>query len=368
MIVYLKQLVSWLSAVPRWLWDSTAHLWKTSFWNKVMLLVIATQITVVSSAYGIALWYQYTTNDTISLGTTFIPAYASYLGVSPEETMDALINDVGVRQFRLVSYWNETEPSNNTLDFKQLDWQFQKAETVDARITLSLGLRQPRWPECHEPEWASTLPDDQYQRELNGFIEAVVLRYKDSPSLVSYQLENEALLEDFGTCENFSRERLVSEYNLVKRLDGNTPIILSRSNNTPSWQTGDPQPDIVGMSIYRKVWDGSFTKRYFTYPLPSWYYAFLAGGQKILKGQDTIIHELQAEPWPPDGKGMTQISIDEQSKTFGAGDLQSRVAFAEQTGIPYADLWGAEYWYYRKQVLGDSSTWMDAKQVFRQQR
>ena len=125
------------------------------------------------------------------IGTTFIPAYAQSFGLDAEETMDALLNDVGVRHFRLVSYWNQLEPNAGTYDFSLLDWQFAKAEAKGAKITLGLGLRQPRWPECHMPDWARGEPVSQWQPQLEAFITAVVNRYKTSPALDSYQLENE---------------------------------------------------------------------------------------------------------------------------------------------------------------------------------
>src|SRR6185369_10552392 len=106
------------------------------------------------------------------LGVSFIPAYAESLGLDPQETMDALITQAGVRHFRLVSYWDQLEPAPGQYDFSLLDWQFKKAEAAGAHITLSLGLRQPRWPECHLPQWAANSPDDVWQRQLADFIAA----------------------------------------------------------------------------------------------------------------------------------------------------------------------------------------------------
>jgi beta-galactosidase GanA len=67
--------------------------------------------------------------------------------------MQAMIDDLGVRQFRLVSYWDKIEPEKGTYDFDELDWQFQKANDAHAKVSLAIGLRQPRWPECHMPSW-----------------------------------------------------------------------------------------------------------------------------------------------------------------------------------------------------------------------
>jgi hypothetical protein len=68
---------------------------------------------------------------------------------------------------------------------------------------------------------------------------------------------------------------------------------------------------------------------------------------------------------PPNGKNMRDISLAEQNKTFDAARFQSTLKFAKQTGIRHIDLWGAEYWYYRAQVLHDPSVWDTAKTAFK---
>jgi hypothetical protein len=194
----------------------------------------------------------------------------------------------------------------------------------------------------------------------------VVNRYKNNPALESYQLENEFYLNAFGQCNNFDRTRLATELALVKKLDPSRPVIMSRSNNYAGFSLKQPLPDVVGISIYRHVWSGPI-RHYLTYPFPSWYYAFLAGAEKILTGKPSIVHELQAEPWPPDGQGILNTSLAEQNKTFNAQTLKSTVHFGQQTGVKDVDLWGAEYWYYRAQVLHDPSVWNAARQVFAEQ-
>jgi beta-galactosidase GanA len=277
--------------------------------------------------------------------------------------MDAILDDINVRHLRLVSYWNQLESADGTYDFSLLDWQFEKAEAAGASVSLALGLRQPRYPECHMPEWAKKLPDGEWQLRLNRFIRSVVLRYKDSPALESYQLENEFFLRVFGECPDFDRQRLVGEYNLVKQLDPKHPIIVSRSNNAIGTPLGDPVPDKYGVTVYKRVWNAN-TKRYFEYPLPAWYYAFLAGVQKLTKGRDMIIHELQAEAWPPHGQFITETSLAEQNKSIDAIRLQKRFEFGIDTGMREIYLWGSEYWYYRMVKLDDPSLWNVAKEEF----
>jgi len=342
--------------------------WRKNWWHKLVSIVVALLLIALGTMYGIARWYIHTEGDKpLTLGVSFIPAYAESLGLNAEDTLNALIDQVGIRHFRLVSYWDEIEPEPGQYDFSSLDWQFQQIDKVHGTVLLSVGLRQPRWPECHMPSWAANEPENVWQPQLEQFMTTVVNRYKDNPALQSYQVENEYFLTAFGTCTNFDRNRFVSEYNLVKKLDPKHPAIVTRSNNAIGMPIGRPQPDEFGISIYKRIWSPPIG-RYFEYPVPAWYYAFLAGVQKIFTGKDMIVHELQAEAWTPDGKSIPQTSLTEQDKSMNAARLQSRIKYGEATGMKTIYLWGAEYWYYRLVILHDPSLWNAAKQNFNAQQ
>lgn len=331
--------------------------WQKGLFHKAIISLSLVIVLAIGGMYGIARWYIYTqSNKPLQLGVSFIPDYALSLGLDPQETMDALTG-IGVRHFRLVSYWSDIEQTQGSYDFSQLDWQFKKAEKVGANITLTLGLRQPRWPECHMPDWAKGETRAQWQPKLQNLMQALVERYKDSPSLQNYQLENEYFLGGFGICTDFSRDRLISEYNLIKKLDPTRAIIVGRSNNALGMPVGQPQPDQFSISIYKRVWDGNLTHRYLEYPQPAWFYGFIAGSQQILNHRNMSVAELQAEAWPPSSKSITETSLAEQNKSLDAKRLKDRFDYGKATGMRQIDLWGAEYWYYRKVVLGDSSLW-----------
>ncbi len=340
--------------------------WRQKRWHRAVILVFLLVVLILGTMYGIAEWYKWSNrNKPFTLGVTFIPDYARSLDLNAEQTMDALIDDLGVKRFRLTSYWNKIEAQEGTYDFSDLDWQFKKAEAAHAKISLAVGLRQPRWPECHLPDWAKGESADTLQPKLDSYISAVVKRYRHSKALESYQLENE-YFNDFGLCPNHDRQRLIDEFAWVKDLDSSHPIIVSKSNNFPGGAFGKPRPDIVGVSVYRRVWDAKVTHNYFTYPLPAWYYGFNAGVQKILTHRESIIHELQMEPWPPDGKFIGNISLQEQDKSMNASMFKDRVEFAKNTGMKQADLWGAEWWYWRMVKQDDPSVWNEAKKAFQQ--
>lgn len=337
-------------------WYLRRQLWqKIGIWASVFVLFF------ISSMYGIAQWYiAKHAHEPLTIGATFIPDYARYYDLDPKDTMQAMIDDLGMRRFRLVSYWDDIEAKPGRYNFEELDWQFKKVEDAGGTISLAIGLRQPRWPECHWPDWAKKEPKSQWSQDIKTVMGKVIDRYKDSPALESYQLENEYFLDVFGDCPDHSRDRLVEEYNYVKSKDPNKPLIITRSNNaTPSWPVGAPRPDMNGASIYKRVWDRTVTKRYFEYPLPAWYYAFLAGGAELTTGNNTIIHEMQTEAWPP--APMKQTSIEEQDKSLPAEKLGDRIQYGVDTGMRTIDLWGVEWWYWRKMKLGDPSLWNAGK-------
>lgn len=334
--------------------------------RRILLGLIAFVLLTTGTMYGIAQWYIWSNrNKPTNYGVTFIPSYARYFGLDPKETMDAIINDLGVRRFRLVSYWEVIEANPGTYDFSELDWQFEKAQKVNATVSLAIGLRQPRWPECHIPERLKHEPRDVWYPQLKEFMTAVIERYKDHPALDSYQLENEFFLSVFGECQDFDRERLIDEYNLVRSLDPDTKLIISRSNNAVGLPVGQPRPDEFAVSVYKRVWDKTITKRYYEYPFPAWFYGFLAGAGKLLTGKDMIIHELQAESWLPEGYNMLTASLEEQNKSLNAERLKDRFEYGRASGMKTIDLWGVEWWYWRMLHHGDSSLWDVARNEFK---
>lgn len=198
-------------------------------------------------------------------------------------------------------------------------------------------------------------------------MQKTIERYKNSPVLESYQLENEFFMTVFGLCWDFDRDRLIDEYDFIKKLDPHHPVVISRSNNWIGVPVGKPTPDEFAISVYKRVWDKSITKRYFEYPLPSWFYSMLAGWGELLTGKDMFIHELQAEPWVPEDMELKNAPIAEQDKSMNAVRLKHRFEYAKAMGMHRADLWGAEWWYWRKVKYNDPSLWNVAKEEINKQ-
>ncbi len=336
---------------------------RASILHRVIWWIVIVFGTAVIFMYGMSQWYMYKhRSEPIQMGVTFIPKYARYFDLDPKETLQALLDDLKFKNVRLVSYWSEGEAVEGKYDFSQLDWQMKMAEERDVKVSLAIGLRQPRWPECHMPAWAEKLPKDQWEPKLKDYIRATVERYKDNPALDSYQLENEYFLKAFGICPDHTRQRLVDEYNLVKSIDTDHTLVVSMSNNAIGTPLYAPTPDAWAISIYKRVWDKSLTKRYFEYPIPAWYYGFRAGWTEATRGRNSFIHELQAEAWTPSDLGMKETPLSEQNKSMDADRLGHRFEYGRATGMKKIDLWGAEWWYWQKVKHNDSSLWDVARE------
>ncbi len=265
------------------------------------------------------------------------------------ETLKWLIEEAGFRRFRLMSYWNECERDEGVYDFNDLDKQIKLINKYGGQISLCLGVRQPRWPEFHWPDWAWELEKPKRNKALLNFIQTVVNRYKDEQSIISWQLENEALLGKFGERIDIDRKRLKSEFALVKQIDQVRPVIMTTST---SWgiPLRRPIPDIIGFSYYQIVYHEGGYKESFHRP---WLDRLRAGLIRVY-GRPSFIHELQLEPWGP--RNIWEMDTEEQSKSMSVMQIAKNLKLANMTKLHPVDLWGGEWWHWRLKQ-GDPSIW-----------
>jgi len=261
--------------------------------------------------------------------------------INPSSALLFLLNEVGFSRFRLMSYWDEHEKIKGEYDFSSIDSQIDLIEKYHGVITLCLGARQPRWPESHWPKWALDLPQEERYQALYIFIKKVMNRYKNKDCIISWQLENEALNRSFGKNGDFNRQRLRSEYKLVKSL-GSTRTVIMSTSNTWGIPLRRPRPNLFGFTFYQVQYENgaySHTK------LPVWWWYVRAKLIKILTFRPSFIHELQAEPWGP--KAIWEMSVEEQNKSMDVHQLATNIKLAKKTRLYPIDLWGGEWWYWR---------------------
>ncbi len=266
---------------------------------------------------------------------------------------------MGFRRFRLMSYWDEHEKVQGELDFTLLDKQIELIGKASGKVTLCLGVRQPRWPENHLPAWALEIQREERNEALYTYIEAVVQRYKDNPVVENYQLENEALLKDFGENIDVDRRRLRKEFALVKSLDLAREIIMTTST---SWGVPiiGPIPDVVGFSFYQVLFSSKKQKYTTSFHKP-WLDRLRAGLIYLLFRKPSFIHELQLEPWGP--QAIWEMDTNEQHKSMGVAQIAKNIKLAKSTELYPIYCWGAEWWYWRLHDQNDPSIWLVVKEA-----
>lgn len=290
--------------------------------------------------------------DPATFGVSFSVKQCRNFGLDSHQTMHWLITVMGFRRFRLMSYWNEHEAERGTYDFSELDQQLDLAEAHGCVVTLCLGARQPRWPENHWPAWAWQLPKKERTKALLAYVEVVVKRYRHRKVIISCQLENEALLKNFGERPEIDRRRLRAEFRLVKKLDPKRPTIMTTST---SWgiPLRRPVPDIVGFSFYRILYGKHGYGR-------AGHFVQLdrlrAGLIRAIHRRPSFIHELQLEPWGP--KAIWEMPVSEQARSMSTQHIRTNVMLARRTKLQPIDLWGGEWWYWRFKSIQDPTIYV----------
>lgn len=329
--------------------------------KKFMLFFLLILILVIGTAALYLFVGRVSQAQEIEWGVNFSIKHATALGLDWKAVFGALLDDLEVKRLKVSLDWNELEPERDKFFFDDADWQIVEAEKRDAKLLLVVGMKTMRWPECHVPEWAKELSKEDQQKAILTLLGAVVSRYKDSPALAAWQVENEPLLK-FGTCPWRDRKFLETEVELVKSVDPNHPVVVSDSGELSFWVQASRIGDIVSTTMYRKVWFHEID-RYVEYPLPPVFYGRKAKYIDALFGREVIVGELQAEPWGP-GKLLYETTIEEQDAAFDLAQFRKNIAFAKQTGLKEFYLWGAEWWFWRKEKADDPAFWSEAHNLF----
>ena len=296
----------------------------------------------------------------ITWGVTFSPRQTEYLGLNSGEVFQALLDDMKVRNFRLMAPWYQIEPKEGQFDFSSVDWYLNEAAKRDAKVILALGRKLFRWPECHEPLWTKSFSTDEFESKLLAALEQEIRHFKKFSNITGWQIENEVLLP-FGECSpRPNLELFKKEIALVRSLD-NRPIISTESGELSAWIQISSLVDRLGVSLYRVTNNPVLGKIY--YPFRPGFYQKKAVFAKVLNPglQDVFISELQLEPWGD--KPLRELTLAEQYDRMSLERTKSIIDYASRTGLSEIYLWGAEWWYWLKEVHKDARFWEIGKEL-----
>ncbi len=322
--------------------------------------IIITILFILVFIYLVLAFKSHNPDSETSFGVTFSKKFANQMQLDWQETYLAILDDLNVKQVRIPTYWEDIEPAMDVYNFEDIDWQLNEAQKRDVKVILVVGRRQPRWPECHEPEWVNKLTYADSRARARKNIRVVVERYKDHSAIEMWQVENEPFLDFFGECPKMNKKELQEEIDIVRTID-DRPILITDSGELSTWYPAIKMGDYFGHTLYRVTWNKHIGYwKYFFLP-PSFYRikAYIWNEPQ----ENVFVAELQAEPWFPGDPLKTPLK--DHYKTMNVTELRENVEYVKKIGVSRAYLWGAEWWYWLKVAKEDPTMWVTAKEIFK---
>jgi hypothetical protein len=313
------------------------------------------------------------------VGFSYSPLIAWQANRDPHEDLRRLLDATNADLVRLPIYWElvQTMP-DAPLDFSSVDSLLDVVSTYNyetgrhARVVLTVGARNFLFPELHQPAWVRdrsqpAIGEAQAGAAYRKYFETSITRYRSSPLLYAWQVENEGfdmVLNDFTGDDTISPQQMQWEVDTVHSLDplhqvvvttynAITPTfdIMERYTPTLAWLigvgSGHPNEalasgDAFGLDLYL---DGPYIPwRDFTSIglRTQWKAQTLAFWSDIAHadGKQLWVAEAQAQPWGDEGP-------------FSPQDLVNSAVDYREAKVDVVLLWGVETW------LKDDS-WLEA--------
>ncbi|MDP3792282.1 MAG: beta-galactosidase [bacterium] len=336
--------------------------------KKIKIIILITAVIFLLLFF---LSLDYSPTEKLTYGVSFSRFHTDELGLDWKETYLAILNDLGVRNFRFSAHWPLTEPEDGKYNFNELDFQVREAQKVGASVILAVGRRLPGWPECHEPEWTKveggkfkveSEKNKFKQEKILKYTETVVNRYKGYDNIKYWQVENEPYLTFFSrsTCGSLDETFLDKEITLIKKLDPTRPILITDSGEFGLWFKAYRRGDVFGTSLYLYIWNRTIGS--FRYPITPSFFRIKHNLVKIILGEKpAIVVELSAEPWLL--QPIINTPIETQLERMGIDKFNEVIEFSSKTGFDTFYLWGAEWWYWMK-LKEHGEFWSRAKDLF----
>ncbi|MGI0492237.1 beta-galactosidase [Alkalinema pantanalense CENA528] len=300
------------------------------------------------------------------LGTTFSQLQCSYMGLEVRKAFQAICS-LGLDRIRLCAYWNEIQPQENQLNFSQLDWFLEQCHDHKIDVVLAVGMKVPRWPEFHFPQWVS----DRYETGAGNqpldkrspavaelalkFVNEVVNHCRYAPAIKYWQVENEPFTQlEIAGGRFLSPEFVSREVAMVRsRLWGQQRIVLTNAIHLPSPKLEEDEPaflnslvtsEAIGFNVYTKVPAGNSGA--YLEPTPEFWQQLQQWQNRIqASNREAWVAEAQAEPWEP----QKLVAMDKPHYPSATPPrMRSLVHTLATMNYNTVLLWGCEYWYWQR--------------------
>ena len=297
----------------------------------------------------------------ITFGVTFSTLMARQLDLVPREVFDAIVDDIGVRKIRLPVYWSDIEKKKGEFEFTEYDFMIKKSEDARVKLILVVGRKLPRWPECHIPEWSRSLSEEEFEKAVQNQMRVVVERYRNSPALEIWQIENEPFHVFGASCaqEKISAQSVDAEISLIRSLDSH-PIMMTDAGKAGFWFTSLRRADIIGVTMYYQVWNPMRKVVWSTFG-PGLFWLKRKILEPFFPNKEFMVAELQGEPYGPELLPFYDLKL--QKELMNVDRFRETIRRARKAGFQENYFWGVEWWYWLKEKHNDPSMWNKAKNV-----
>jgi hypothetical protein len=304
------------------------------------------------------------------VGFSYSPLIAWQANRDPHEDLRRLLDATSADLVRLPIYWELVQPMPDApLDFTSVDSLIDVVKTYNAetgrhaQVVLTIGARNFLYPELHQPAWVGdraqpVIGAAQAGLAYRKYFETSISRYRSSPLLYAWQVENEGfdtVINDYTGDDAISDEQMKWEVDTVHGLDPLHQVVVTTYNALNptfdllnhfapplAWLTGvgsgHPNEalasgDAFGLDLYI---DGPYIPwRDFTSVelRTHWKQQTLAlwSDAAHSEGKQFWIAEAQAQPW------SDEVSFTPQDL------VNSAIDYREQR-VDVVLLWGVETW------------------------
>jgi hypothetical protein len=302
------------------------------------------------------------------VGFSYSPALSASIDHDPVTDLSELLEETEPDLVRLPVYWDSTQPSPDRLDFSSVDELLGAIEVHNesasrqTEVVLTIGARNFLYPELHSPAWSGLREQPQLAEAQAGaayrhYFESSIERYRSSPLLYAWQVENEPfdLVPNALTGpDQITEDQLGWEIDEVHLLDpGHRAVTTSYDGwsvgvdwlqlHAPGllsdFPNGHPAAalevgDALGLDIY--VDGPTIPVRFASVSLrTSWKADAIAfwADQAARQNKSVWLAEMQAQPW---GGAL--------AGGFTPDDLIASATAYRQDNLEVVLLWGVETW------------------------
>ena len=311
----------------------------------------------------------------VQVGTSFSPARAAYLGLDYKAAFKRL-EELHFRVIRLSTYWDQVDREG----YDQLDWLMSEARKSHQPIALTVGMKALGWPEFFIP--ASAIPangfrlgqdvasDSSFREAALSFVADTVLRYRDNPSLIAWQVENEPFNRAGPQRLWIDAEFLRDEIARVRQLDAHhRPLIVNAFSHFNlvfdqasarqgfdfrQWLGFDADSaerdglsvlgrgDVLGLDVYTAIGYQFLGSDHMSHADGDWPDRLAKVRELAHKqGKQAWVTEAQAEPWESSDLNYAD------PKSTSPKAIRNIFDNLKDAGFSTVLFWGSEYWLWR---------------------